>query len=131
MTREQIEQAAKETVQDLFQCNGKYPCEERNYCEFCNGHNSAFDCKEDCGADDFNEGFIAGAQWRINSVWHDVSEEPKEHKLVLIEDDFCGEPDYGVWQAPFPNWEDSIVHFSSKRWAYLDDLLPERKEEAK
>lgn len=73
MTREQIEQAAKETVQDLFQCNGKYPCEERNYCEFCNGHNSTFDCKEDCGADDFNEGFIAGAQWRINSVWHKPS----------------------------------------------------------
>ena len=60
----------------------------------------------------------------------DVSEEPKEHKLVLIEDDFCGELDHGVWQAPFPNWEDSIVHFNSKRWAYLDDLLPERKEEA-
>ena len=73
--------------------------------------------------------FEDGALWRINSVWHDVSEEPKEHKLVLIEDDFCGEPDYGVWQAPFPNWEDSIVHFSSKRWAYLEDLLPERKEE--
>ena len=76
----------------------------------------------------YSRGFMSGAQWRINSVWHDVSEEPKEHKLVLIEDDFCGEPDYGVWQAPFPNWEDSIVHFSSKRWAYLEDLLPERKE---
>ena len=76
----------------------------------------------------YSRGFMSGAQWRINSVWHDVSEEPKEHKLVLIEDDFCREPDYGVWQAPFPNWEDSIVHFSSKRWAYLEDLLPERKE---
>lgn len=101
MTREQIEKAAKESADeelDDFECRGH------------------------------RDGFIAGAQWRINSVWHDVSEEPKEHKLVLIEDDFCGEPDYGVWQAPFPNWEDSIVHFSSKRWAYLDDLLPERKE---
>lgn len=102
MKEEQIEQAAKESADeelDDFECRGH------------------------------RDGFIAGAQWRINSVWHDVSEEPKEHKLVLIEDDFCGEPDYGVWQAPFPNWEDSIVHFSSKRWAYLDDLLPERKEE--
>ena len=41
----------------------------------------------------YSIGFMSGAQWRINSVWHDVSEEPKEHKLVLIEDDFCGEPD--------------------------------------
>lgn len=103
MEKEKIEQAAIESADeelDDFECRGH------------------------------RDGFIAGAQWRINSVWHDVSEEPKEHKLVLIEDDFCGEPDYGVWQAPFPNWEDSIVHFSSKRWAYLDDLLPERKEEA-
>ena len=43
MTREQIEKAAKEAVQDHFQCNGKYPCEERDYCEFCNGYNYAFD----------------------------------------------------------------------------------------
>ena len=75
MTREQIEKAANEAVQEHFQCNGKYPCEERDYCEFCNGHNSAFDCREDCGADDFNEGFFAGAQWRINSVWHEMKEE--------------------------------------------------------
>ena len=51
MTREQIEKAAKEAVRNHYQCNGKYPCEERDYCEFCNGHNSAFDCKEDCSAD--------------------------------------------------------------------------------
>ena len=77
MDRKTIEKAAKEAVQNHFQCNGKYPCEERDYCEFCNGHNSAFDCKEDCGADDFNEGFIIGAQWRINSVWHSTNELPK------------------------------------------------------
>lgn len=41
MKREQIEEAAKEAVQNHFQCNGKYPCEEHDYCEFCNGHNSA------------------------------------------------------------------------------------------
>lgn len=70
MTREQIEKAAKEAVQDHFQCNGKYPCEERNYCEFCNGHNSAFDCNEDCGADDFNEGFFVGAQWMADRLCH-------------------------------------------------------------
>lgn len=70
MTREQIEKAAMEAVQNHFQCNGEYPCEERDYCEFCNGHNSAFDCKEDCGADDFNEGFLAGAQWLADRLCH-------------------------------------------------------------
>lgn len=130
MTREQIEQAAKETVQDLFQCNGKYPCEERNYCEFCNGHNSAFDCKEDCGADDFNEGFIAGAQWRINSVWHDASEKPEIGRNLLTylgEDKFC-EIDF-LCKDDF-DWEYYADIRGIIRWAYVDDLLPERKEEA-
>ena len=68
MTREQIEKAANEAVQEHFQCNGKYPCSERDYCEFCNGYNSAFDCKEDCDADSFNEGFFAGAQWLANKL---------------------------------------------------------------
>lgn len=110
MTREQIEKAAQDKAKELRM--------------------SANRVRTDIDVQNiFQLGFMAGAEWRINSVWHDVSEEPKEHKLVLIEDDFCGEPDYGVWQAPFPKWKDSIVHFSSKRWAYLDDLLPERKEE--
>lgn len=110
MTREQIEQAAQDKAKEFRM--------------------SANRVRTDIDVQNiFQLGFMAGAQWRNNSVWHDVSEEPKEHKLVLIEDDFCGEPDYGVWQAPFPNWEDSFVHFSSKRWAYLDDLLPEREDE--
>lgn len=111
MTREQIEKAALQRL--------PYSDEECGDSNYVLGKNVGF-----------KRGFIAGAEWRINSVWHDVSEEPKEHKLVLIEDDFCGKPDYGVWQAPFPNWKDSIVHFSSKRWAYLDDLLPKRKEKS-
>ena len=111
MTREQIEQAALQCAKDRW------------------GNSESQHAMAKAQGTVY--GFKQGAQWRINSVWHDVSEEPKEHKLVLIEDDFCGEPDYGVWQAPFPKWKDSIVHFSSKRWAYLDDLLPERKEEAK
>ena len=123
MIREQIEQAAKEAVQNYFPCNGKYPCEERNYCKFCNGYNSAFDCDEDCSADDFNEGFIDGAQWRINSVWHDmVKEEPQVYG------------DY--WNVDCEVWDDEQADdFECKKdkiekWAYLDDLLPERKEDA-
>ena len=28
-------------------------------------------------------GFIAGADWRINSVWHDVKDIPKESSAIL------------------------------------------------
>lgn len=29
--------------------------------------------------------FVDGAQWRINSVWHDASEKPNKNQLVLFE----------------------------------------------
>ena len=118
MTREQIEKAAKKAVQNHFQCNGKYPCEERNYCEFYNGHNSAFDCKEDCSADDFNEGFIAGALWRINAAWHDPREEiPSCFKLLLLQD-ANGEIYLGYTLPP-----------NITRWAYVSDLIPDEGKE--
>ena len=105
MTREQIEKAAM-----LFAGAG-----ERGECPY---------------NPDAKNGFIAGAEWRINAVWHDVSEKPKENRLILTEDDYCGEPDYCICQVTYPKFEDDIILFCTKRWAYIDDLLPERKEEA-
>lgn len=58
MTRK--EEMLREAVHDHYQCNGKYACEERAYCRFCEGENIAHDCDEDCYADEFSEGFIAG-----------------------------------------------------------------------
>ena len=78
---------------------------------------------------DVETAFADGAQWRINSVWHDVSEKPKENELVLTEDDYDGEPDYCICQATFPKWEDDLILFRTKRWAYIKDLLPDGKEE--
>lgn len=60
--KQTVEEAAKEAIHAHYNCNGKYPCGERDYCKHCNGHNTAFDCCE-CGADEFKEGFIAGAKW--------------------------------------------------------------------
>ena len=73
MKLKDIEKAASSAVVENYGCNGEYPCTERNYCIFGNGQNTAFDCHE-CGADEFNDGFIAGAKWRINSVWHSMNE---------------------------------------------------------
>lgn len=127
MNKEQIEKAAKDAVQDNFQCNGKYPCEERDYCEFCNGHNSAFDCKEDCSADAFNEGFLAGAEWRINSVWHNLPNDlpKKENTWILLELIF--EDRLVYLPVEWVNDGEEIPK-QVTRWAYIDDLLPERKE---
>ena len=121
---DRIEQAAKEAVQDHFQCNGKYPCEERYYCEFCNGHNSAFDCREDCGADDFNEGFFAGAKWRVNSAWHDASEAPElERDFIYEAVTRSGEVYHGMCRLfGDDEWEFLKECCVLERWAYVSDL---------
>lgn len=64
--------------------------------------------------------FVYGAHWRINSVWHDASEEPRigEHIIAIDESGFIAEECY-------------YGRMYGTRWAYIDDLLPERKEETK
>lgn len=77
---------------------------------------------------DAKNGFMAGAQWRINSVWHDNSIRPGEDCDVLVETKRGIEMDrYDIDYNELDNgtdWEADVI-----RWAYLDDLLPERKEE--
>ncbi len=133
MTREDIKKAGVQAVRDNYNCNGKYPCEERDYCEFCNGHNSAFDCKEDCSADAFNEGFFAGANWRIDSVWHDVSKIPDPMKdcLVCLNDPMRKGWHIGRIEGQGTNkgkWNiygyfTPALHESITRWAYIEDLI--------
>ena len=99
---------------------------------------------------DAKKGFIAGAQWRINSVWHDmVKEEPQvygeyENEIApsipcLVLGYLSTGYGYGVryWNVDCEVWDDEQADdFECKKdkiekWAYLDDLLPERKEETK
>ena len=68
--------------------------------------------------------FIAGAHWRINSVWHDVKkEQPKADKPYLAVIELPQATEYAIWQgfANHPFWT---------KWAYLEDLIPDRKEAA-
>ena len=97
MTRGQIEQAAIKSADeelDDFECRGH------------------------------RDGFIAGAQWRINSVWHDARKDvPKEFIPILVErDDFT----FSVNMVG-GNMTSCPLHWV--HWAYVIDLLPERKEE--
>lgn len=68
--------------------------------------------------------FVYGAHWRINSVWHDASEKPK-NQLVLFE---CRKTYGKGYSVNFgENYE--ILKNVVLRWAYVSDLLPDRKEE--
>lgn len=125
MDRKQIEKEANEAIHKHYNCNGKYPCKENDDCMYCNGQNTAYDCNE-CRADEFNEGFIKGVNWRINSVWHDTNEKPENDRAYLAE--------YmdGAFIVFYSNIEFDVMAkaYKIRRWAYIDDLLPKRKEDA-
>lgn len=72
------------------------------------------------------DGFIKGAEWRINSVWHDVANElPECNKHVVNEDwfDFEAKDEKDLKRI--------LKTYPFKRWAYLDDLQPDGKEDGK
>lgn len=147
MTNDDIKKAAISAIHDHYNCNGKHPCSERSYCQFCSGNNLAFDCNE-CGADDFNEGFLVGARWRIENAWHDMKEEvPQvygeyENKVApsipcLVRGYLSTGYGYGVryWNVAYEVWDDEQADDYEcdkdkiEYWAYVDDLMPDRKEE--
>ena len=68
-------------------------------------------------------GFINGARWRINSVWHDKEEIPQKCRRCLVELTMrSGHKVYRLWNG---EWDNPYL----TRWAYVDDLLPYGKED--
>lgn len=75
---------------------------------------------------DAKNGFMAGAQWRINSVWHDDISKCKDVKRWIVVEYNNGYVDVLPDIRDLDGVKDLVV-----RVAYVDDLLPERKEETK
>ena len=128
MNRETIEKTAKEYAKD------KYGGENAKQYAIAQIH---------AGRD----GFIDGAQWRINSVWHDMKEEVPQiygdyedsiypQIPCLVRGMLSTGYGYGVryWNTTNQYWDNEerddyeCDKDKIEEWAYLDDLLPERKE---
>ena len=106
MTREQIEKAAIKKL--------PYSDEECSDSNYTLGKNVGF-----------KRGFIAGALWRINSVWHSTKELPRRSGfLAVLMDNGLMETMYFSVGIGFH--ENQLMGYVL--WAYVDDLLPERKE---
>lgn len=72
------------------------------------------------------EDFKAGAEWRINSAWHSTDELPKRSGfLAVLMDNGIMETMY--YSVGIGFHEMTLKGYTS--WAYVYDLLPERKEE--
>lgn len=60
--------------------------------------------------------FLEGAEWRINSLWHNSTEKPQPGKLLVVktiygEYDLCYYGAYALWNTVMT-------------WAYMKDLIP-------
>lgn len=74
---------------------------------------------------DVKKAFIAGAKWRINSVWHDIKEMPENNRMILI-----------IMQYDIPTvlgpdnsfFAEEVKDRQIQRWAYIDDLLSKKEE---
>lgn len=135
MNKQTVEEAARDAIHAHYNCNGEYPCGDRDYCKYCNGHNTAFDCNE-CGADEFKEGFIAGDGWRSRlSPWININErlpENKDEVLVLSRMNRSGK--YFVSEDSYDGKEWSVsstMHYTRVAWMPIpsfDEILEANKD---
>lgn len=131
MIKEDIGTASVHAIRKHYGCVGKHPCSDLENCRFCSGKNLAYDCNE-CGADEFNEGFIIGANWRINSIWHNAKEKPIKTGwfLVRFNQNIFDQPEVEVWpigNEAILSWEDFIEINFVAEYAYIEDLLPNKE----
>ena len=72
-----------------------------------------------------HKAFVDGAEWRINSVWHDIKEMPENNRMILI-----------IMQHDIPTvlgpdntfFKEEVKDRQIHRWAYVDDLKPNMEE---
>ena len=118
MTREQIEKEARGYISDVYAGDGYFLPDYE---------------------EEVRDGFIAGAQWRINSVWHEPSAYGEEltRNVEVVAKTKRG---YRFGKFDVVGYSNEHIGFVSTsrleyalsdvlEYAYLDDLLPERKEE--
>ena len=77
----------------------------------------------------YSRGFKEGAEWRINAVWHNYPEEkPNRYTATLVE---TRNGIRVLIEKSTLGWNFYARSLDVTRWAYLDDFLPDRKEEAR
>ena len=67
--------------------------------------------------------FVAGAEWRINSVWHDVDKELPEYNRHIVNEDW-----FDFTAKDEKDLKRIMNQYPFKRWAYVDDLKPNMEE---
>ena len=81
------------------------------------------------GQDDLETAFENGADWCINSVWHDASETPISGKYSLVKY-ITGDLKikYRVDVFCFYEWKEMCHYDKLIQFAYIEDLIPNTEE---
>lgn len=67
--------------------------------------------------------FMEGAEWRINSIWHNDTERPDPHKGdLLVGIEVMGKTSYIRQNAYY------VLQYGCVRWAYIKDLIPNKED---
>lgn len=75
----------------------------------------------------FKSGFKEGAEWRINSIWNNNDVTPGYDCRVLIQDIYGNVYD-DKYDADYNEYDSAIEQKEIKRWAYIEDLLPNTED---
>lgn len=112
MNRETIEKAAKKHANAY--------CPDENPAGYSLGKKTGY-----------IRGFKNGANWCIDSLWHDKDENPKfkgkvekEGLLLLYSFGQCV-----LLYLDKDEWEHLLSYATFVKWAYIDNLLPDGKED--
>lgn len=82
--------------------------------------------------DDVEEAFAEGAEWRINSVWHKAEERPADNRTFLYRAVYKQSEEKYIsigTLVPEDRWYIFLDEEDIIAWAYIDDLLPDGKED--
>lgn len=81
---------------------------------------------------DVKQAFADGANWYINSVWHDASERPKDRNAQCLVEVKSGGSSFFLLSQFYHSggfsFMNGISNIQPKRWAYTKDLIPNREE---
>lgn len=72
--------------------------------------------------------FVRGALWRINTVWHDFEDEiPDKGRPVLVEAKHGNGKFFLLMTLQGDEEKEDVAR--CRRWAYIEDLIPDMTEE--
>lgn len=67
-----------------------------------------------------HKAFISGAEWQLNSVWHDAKEYPERGNQIIV---FTESGNFTSWFST-ENISSEFERFSVTKWAYVKDIAP-------